>query len=150
MCIFRRKTPKDDSDTMSLNDLSFERKKSSMSDWKSKLASKFKGSKDYEVIGNGEEDGINIESYKKTSDEFGDQLPTAPRTEPIKRRPLPNNNVNGTHRVAKDDPNKQHISLTSSSKRPTLSNSSRGSRTAPDSGRRVRQNLLSPILDEIK
>ena len=51
---------------MSLNDLSFERKRSSMSDWKSKLASKFKGNKDYEVLGN-EDEGINIESYKKTS-----------------------------------------------------------------------------------
>ena len=127
---------------MSLNDLSFERKKSSVSDWKSRLASKFKGNKDYEVIGNGGEDGVNIESYKKTSDEFGDQLLTAPRTEPIKRRPIPNNNVAGTHRVAKDDPNKQQISLTSSSKRPTLANSSRGSRTTPESGRKVRQNIF--------
>ena len=119
-----------------------------MSDWKSKLASKFKSAKDYEVIGNGGEDGVNIESYKRTSDEFGDQLPIAPRTEPIKRRPMQNSGVTGTTRLGKDDPNKQQISLTSSSKRPTLANSSRASRNAPESGRRVRLYLFITILSQ--
>jgi len=135
---YRRKAPKDESDTMSLNDLSFERKKSSMSDWKSKLASKFKsGNKDYEVIGNGAEDGINIESYKRTSDEFGDSIPSAPRTEPIKRKPMQNGSAVGAHKGVKDDPNKQQISLTSN-KRPTPAGSTRGNRnTATENGRRV-------------
>ena len=79
-----------------------------MSDWKSKLASKFKGNKDYEVLGNDDE-GINIESYKKTSDEFGEPIPTAPKTEPIKRKPLTNGGI-GNGRLPKDDPNKQQIS----------------------------------------
>ena len=144
MCIFRRKTPKDDSDTMSLNDLSFERKKSTMSDWKSKLASKFKGKTDYEVIDNGEDDGVNIESYKKTSDEFNDPIPIAPMTEPIKRKPMQNGSANGIHhRAVRDDPNKQQISLTTSNKRPTATTGSRGSRTpAVENGRRVSFRVL--------
>ena len=78
-----------------------------MSDWKSKLASKFKsGNKDYDVIGNGEEDGVNIESYKRTSDEFGDSIPSAPRTEPVKRKPMQNGSAVGAHKGVKDDPNK--------------------------------------------
>ena len=119
---------------MSLNDLSFERKRSSMSDWKSKLASKFKGNKDYEVLGNDDE-GINIESYKKTSDEFGEPIPTAPKTEPIKRKPMTNGGI-GNGRLPKDDPNKQQISLTTSSKRPTT-NTTRSSRAPVENGRRV-------------
>ena len=122
---------------MSLNDLSFERKRSSMSDWKSKLASKFKGNKEYEVLGN--DDGINVESYKKTSDEFGEPLPTAPKTEPVKRRPMQNGGV-GNGRILKDDPNKQQISVATSSKRPT-SNTTRNSRAPVENGRRVRLKL---------
>ena len=109
-----------------------------MSDWKSKLASKFMGNKDYEVLGN-DNDGINIESYKKTSDEFGDSIPTAPRTEPVKRKPMQNGGI-GNGRLPKDDPNKQQISLTTSSKRPTNSGTARGSRAPVENGRRVRMN----------
>ena len=109
-----------------------------MSDWKSKLASKFKSNKEEYVVGNGGEEGVNIESYKKTTDEFGEAIPTAPRTEPIRRRPMQNGGLGGTHRAIKDDPNKQQISLTSSSKRPTAGNSIRGSRGTAENGRRVR------------
>ena len=110
-----------------------------MSDWKSKLASKFKGNKEYEVLGN--DDGINVESYKKTSDEFGEPIPTAPKTEPIKRRPMQNGGV-GNGRIPKDDPNKQQISVATSSKRPT-SNTTRNSRTPVENGRRVSRNDLT-------
>lgn len=109
-----------------------------MSDWKSKLASKFKGNKDYEVLGN-ENDGINIESYKKTSNEFGEPIPLAPRTEPVKRKPMQNGGV-GNGRLPKDDPNKKQISLTTSSNRPTSSGTTRGSRAPVENGRRVRKN----------
>lgn len=118
----RKPRAKEDPDTMSLNDLSFERKKSSsMSDWKSRLANKFKGNKEYEVIDKAEAGGVHIESYKKTSDEFGESIPTTPSTEPPRRRPLniPNGSPGGGSIGAKDEHNRQQagskrLSVTSS------------------------------------
>ena len=123
---------------MSLNDLSFERKKSSsMSDWKSRLANKFKGNKEYEVIDANDVGGVQIESYKKTTDEFGESIPTAPRTEPPRRRQLnvPNGSPGGTSIGAKDEPNKGQTG----SKRSSVSSSDRNSprSSGPGNGRRV-------------
>ena len=73
---------------------------------------------------------------KKTSDEFKEPIPTAPKTEPVKRRPMQNGGV-GNGRIPKDDPNKQQISVATSSKRPT-SNTTRNSRAPVENGRRVR------------
>ena len=79
----RRK--KDDEDTKSLNEVNLE-KKSSVSDWRSRLASKFKKSStdQYEVKENGQENGEpSLSSYRKTSHELD-----APMTEPTRRRTL--------------------------------------------------------------
>ena len=118
-----------------------------MSDWKSKLASKFNRNKDYDVLGNGGEDGVNIESYKKTSDEFGEPISTtAPMTEPLKRKPLnmQNGNAVGVSRGAKEDPSKQHNGLSSTSKRLNGTSTARNSK-APvvENGRRVGVMLYS-------
>jgi len=126
---------------MSLNDLSFERKKSSMSDWRSKLASKFNRNKDYEVLEtDGDRGGVNIESYRKTSDEFGEPLSlTAPKTEPPKRRSFntPNGSAIGAIRGSRDELNK--TGGVSSSKRLSVGNQPRGIRgsSVVENGRRV-------------
>ena len=79
----RRK--KEDEDTKSLNESVNLEKKSSVSDWRSRLASKFKKSStdQYEVAQeNGEP---SLSSYRKTSHELDMQ---APMTEPTRRRTL--------------------------------------------------------------
>ena len=116
-----------------------------MSDWKSKLASKFnRGNKDYDVLGTNGDDGVNIESYKKTSDEFGEPITTAtPRTEPLRRKALnmQNGSAGGANRGVKEDPNKHHTALSSSGKRLTVASSTRGARgTVVENGRRVSTN----------
>ena len=112
-----------------------------MSDWKSKLASKFnRNNKDYDVLGTGGDDGVNIESYKKTSDEFGEPITAAPRTEPLRRKHpnMQNGSAGGASRGIKDDPNKHHAAITSSGKRLTVASSTRGARgPVVENGRRV-------------
>ena len=78
----RRK--KDDEDTKSLNEVNLE-KKSSVSDWRSRLASKFKkSSTDQYEVNNVQENGEpSLHSYRKTSHELD-----TPMTEPTRRRTL--------------------------------------------------------------
>ena len=76
---------KNDEDTKSLNEVSLNEKKSSItSDWRSRLASKFKKSSvdhyDVTTVENGEP---SLNSYRKTSDEL-----SVPMTEPTRRRTI--------------------------------------------------------------
>ncbi len=72
---------KNDEDTRSLAaDLGgAERKKS---DWRSRLASKFKRGGEQYSLGEGGEGGVATESYRRTSDEFAPMV--APMTEPTR------------------------------------------------------------------
>lgn len=96
--IYRRMDP----DSISLNEMALsENKKSSISDWRSKLASRFKnnnvaggGSNQYSVVdaaSAGNNDTSFSPTYRKTSDE----LDIAPKTEPPRRRTLNNDSSTG-------------------------------------------------------
>jgi len=73
-----------DEDTKSLaGEIGSERRPSKGADWRSRLASKFKKGDQYTL--SEEADNQPRESYRRTS---ADELPTAPMTEPVKRRGL--------------------------------------------------------------
>merc|ERR1719433_2064458 len=76
------KKTKNDDDTKSLNELSFEKKSSITSDWKTRLANKFKKSSvdSYDVTGI-ESGEPSLKTYRKTSDEL-----SIPMTEPTRRK----------------------------------------------------------------
>ncbi len=77
----RRANKKDEEDSKSLNDVSLEKKSSLTSDWRSRLAAKFKKSTDTYEVNNGEAGEPSLSSYRKTSNELD-----APMTEPTRRR----------------------------------------------------------------
>ena len=84
------KKKKEDEDTKSLNEVSLEKKSSITSDWRSRLASKFKKSSvdHYDVTGI-ESGEPSLNSYRKTSDEL-----SSPMTEPTRRRTLDPSAIN--------------------------------------------------------
>lgn len=73
-----------DEDTMSLNDLNLE-KKSVKADWRARLANRFKkGDQNYDIQEAESRKHSQDETYRKLSDD----LPSAPLTEPVRRRTL--------------------------------------------------------------
>ena len=84
-----------DPDSISLNEMALsENKKSSISDWRSKLASRFKNTNagnQYSVVdaASANDTTFSPTAYRKTSDE----LDIAPKTEPPRRRTLNNDST---------------------------------------------------------
>jgi hypothetical protein len=136
----RRK--RDEEDTKSLNEAALsstpEKKTSITSDWKSKLASKFKKSSvdHYDLL---EDNGgqPSLSSYRKTSDEFNTNAPEGSMTEPTRRRTLnpssrPNPAVEQNNRSSSRDNRAKSVLNESESSSSRLSSSRRKTSYAGD------------------